>query len=57
MESNSIVDWLDIMYPDSLPLYQVTDYELGVLVGQRLLIEQLKVKYKKEIDRDKVNDK
>jgi hypothetical protein len=46
METNLIIDWLDSMYPDRLPFNKVSEYELGVLVGQRNLIEQLKIKLK-----------
>jgi glutathione S-transferase len=46
MESNYILEWLEEMYPDRLPLKQVNDFELGVLIGQRQLIEQLKIKLK-----------
>ena len=46
METNLILAWLEEMFPDRLPFNRVDDYELGVLVGQRQLIEQLKVKLK-----------
>ena len=48
MENLQIMQWLEEMYPNTLPLYQVTDYELGVLVGQRQLIENLKIKLQLE---------
>ena len=46
MENNLIIEWLEKMFPDRLPFNKVDDYELGVLIGQRQLIEQLKVKLK-----------
>ena len=44
--SRYILDFLEELYPDVLPVRKVDDYELGILVGQRQLIEQLKVKLK-----------
>ena len=41
-----ILQWLEDMYPDKLPYDKVTEHELGVLIGQRQLIEQLKIKLK-----------
>ena len=46
MESSTVVAWLEEMYPNKLPYKQVSEFELGVLVGQRQLIEQLKIKLK-----------
>jgi hypothetical protein len=45
MESSRfILDFLEELYPNVLPIGRVDDFELGVLVGQRQLIEVLKVK-------------
>lgn len=44
--SKYILDFLEELYPDKLPVRQVSEYELGILVGQRQLIEVLKVKLK-----------
>ena len=41
-----MLDFLEELYPDVLPIRRVDDFELGVLVGQRQLIEVLKVKLK-----------
>jgi hypothetical protein len=46
MESNLILQFLEEMYPDKLPFDRVDEYTLGVLIGQRQLIEQLKIKLK-----------
>jgi len=46
MESSHILQWLEEMYPDKLPFNKVDEFTLGVLVGQRQLIEQLKIKLK-----------
>ena len=47
MKENSIIlQWLEDMYPNTLPLDRVDEYSLGVLVGQRQLIENLKIKLK-----------
>jgi hypothetical protein len=43
-ENSQILTWLEEMYPDRLPLDKVDEYTLGTLIGQRQLIEQLKVK-------------
>ena len=42
----SILDFLEELYPDRLPVTRVSDFELGILIGQRQLIEMLKVKLK-----------
>jgi len=47
METN-LIEWLETRYPNTLPTELVTEYTLGVLIGQRELIEQLKVKLKIE---------
>jgi len=44
--SRYVLDFLEELYPDVLPIRRVDDFELGVLVGQRQLIEVLKVKLK-----------
>ena len=46
MDNNYILQFLEEAYPNRLPLKQVSDYELGVLIGQQMLIEQLKIKLK-----------
>ena len=48
MEATQILNWLETMYPNTLPLERVDDFELGILVGQRQLIEQLKIKLQVE---------
>ena len=45
-ENSQIVEWLEEMYPNKLPYSYVNEFELGILVGQRQLIEQLKIKLK-----------
>lgn len=44
MENNYILQWLEEKFPDRLPTNNVGQFELGVLIGQRQLIEDLKVK-------------
>jgi hypothetical protein len=39
-----VLEWLEEQYPNKLPYTKVSEFELGVLVGQRNLIEQLKIK-------------
>ena len=51
--SNTIIEWLDEVYPDKAPLTQLTEWEYGELAGQRILIENLKIKLKVELDKEK----
>lgn len=45
MKSESyFIQWLEAAAPDRLPLTKLTDFELGVLVGERLLVERIKIK-------------
>jgi len=46
--SKNIVAWLDEVCPDRAPLTQLSEWEYGVLAGQRLIVEQLKIKLKIE---------
>lgn len=48
MNDIQVLQWLNTLYPDNLPTKELTPYQLGVLVGQREVIEQLKVKFKIE---------
>lgn len=48
MNETGLLHWLNTLYPDSLPNKEVTSYELGKLVGQREVIEQLNIKFKIE---------
>ena len=49
--TSNLVDWLETRYPNQLPIRQTSDYELGVLIGQRIVVEEIKLKYKKELDK------
>jgi len=49
METLQLIQWLDAAYPDKIPTSRVDSYELGILVGQRILIEQLKIKLKVDL--------
>lgn len=42
----NLIQDLDIKYPDKAPLYELSQFELGKLAGQRILIEVLKQQYK-----------
>lgn len=46
MESRSILNWLEETYPNKTPTTRLTEFEYGELSGQRILIEQLKIKLK-----------
>jgi len=46
----SLINWLEDCVPDRAPLSQLTEWEYGVLAGQRLLVEQIKIKFKVELD-------
>lgn len=52
MMTNYIIDWLDEKFPNQLPIKQVTEFELGVLVGNRQVVEDLKIKLKIEEEVD-----
>ena len=55
MEMNSqILKWLEEFCPDKAPKYQLSDYEQGVIVGQRQLIEHLKIKLKVLTDKEEI---
>lgn len=43
-----ILDYLETSYPNVLPLDRVDEYELGILIGQQMLIANLKYKLKTE---------
>lgn len=43
-DNTYILQYLEEAYPDKLPLVQVSEFELGVLVGQQELISKLKHK-------------
>jgi len=44
MEVHQLIQWLEELYPNKLPTERVDDYVLGTLIGQRELIEQIKIK-------------
>jgi len=52
--NNFILQWLEQKFPDRLPNAYVTDFELGVLVGNRQVVEDLKIKLKieEEVEED-----
>ena len=41
--SDKLIESLEKIFPDKLPLKQVSDFELGVLIGQQKVISKLKV--------------
>jgi len=43
---HKLIQDLDTKYPDKAPLYELSSFDLGVLAGQRILIENLKQMYK-----------
>ena len=46
MEMEQMMRWLEEMYPNKTPTTNLDSFELGLLAGQRILIEQLKIKLK-----------
>lgn len=40
--SDKLIDCLESLYPNKLPLNQVTDFQLGILLGQQQVINKLK---------------
>ena len=47
----NIIKWLDELYPDKLPTKNVDQFTLGRLIGQREVIEQIKMKVAFEGDK------
>jgi len=43
-DSAYIMQYLEEAFPNRLPLGKTGDFDLGILVGQQLLIEKLKLK-------------
>ena len=54
MQSN-LLQWLDDYCPNKVPTSQLTEWEYGVLAGQRLLIEHIKYKLKVEENKNVTN--
>ena len=52
MTAEYILNWMNSAYPNKLPRDNVSPFELGVLIGQQQLIEQLKIKLKIEENKD-----
>jgi len=50
MSNEYILNFLEGFCPDKIPTTKLTEFEYGVLAGQRLIIEQLKIKLKVEED-------
>lgn len=40
--TDKLINCLVTLYPDKLPLNQITDFQLGVLIGQQQVINKLK---------------
>ena len=55
MENSNILTFLEDYCPDRAPTIKMSEWELGVLAGQRQLIEQLKIKLK--VEEIETNDK
>ena len=43
-DNSLIMKYLEEAYPNKLPHAKIDDFELGILVGQQMLIEKLKIK-------------
>ena len=46
-DSNYVLQYLEETYPNKLPIKQVSDFELGKLLGVQELIDNLKIKLKR----------
>ena len=46
--TEGLIKFLEETYPDSLPRKQVSDFELGFLIGQRGVVDYLKQLYESE---------
>lgn len=44
--SNKLIQCLERDYPDKLPRAYKDNYELGILIGQQMIIDRLKVEKK-----------
>jgi len=47
MEIEGLQAWLDERFPNKLPAKRVDEFELGYLLGQRNVVEQIRIKYMK----------
>lgn len=52
MEAQQILQFLTTKFPNKLPFEKISEFDLGVLVGQQQVIEDLKVKLKYEDDKE-----
>lgn len=43
-----LLKFLEETYPDTLPRSQISDFDLGVLIGQRDVVEHLRSIYEQE---------
>ena len=41
--SDKLIECLESTFPNKLPLKQISEFELGVLIGQQRVIDQLKI--------------
>lgn len=46
MDSNFIMKFLEEAFPNRLPLNRTSEFEMGILIGQQILINKLKEKLK-----------
>ena len=52
MENSTILQWMEEVCPDKAPITKLSEWELAIIVGQRELIEKLKIKLRvnEEVD-------
>lgn len=50
--SDKLIDCLEKIYPDKLPTQKVSEFELGVLIGQQRVISKLKVEKESQEKRE-----
>ena len=55
MNDEYMLKWLREAFPNRLPVKEPSMFELGILVGQQQVVEQLKIKLKLEENRDVID--
>lgn len=54
--SDKLIEALERDYPDKLPRNHKDDYELGILIGQQMVIDKLKIEKKFNEEKDLKED-
>jgi len=46
--TSTFIKWLEERYPNSTPTTKLSEWELGVKAGERMVIEEIKIKLQAE---------